>query len=189
MLLIQLTGLSGAGKTTIARRAQALLKTMNIATEVVDGDEYRKSICRDLDFSKDGRMENIYRLGIICDLLSKNGIVSILSAINPYEASRQQVSSYGNHVKTVWINCSLDTVYQRDTKGLYKKALLPDDDPQKINNLTGINDPYEPPNDPDLVIDTTSESEEESTAQLVGFIVETLQTLNINKVAETKMYE
>jgi len=189
MLLIQLTGLSGAGKTTIARRAQALLRTMNIATEVVDGDEYRKSICRDLDFSKHGRMENIYRLGTICNLLSKNSIVSILSAINPYEASREQVSSYGSHVKTVWINCSLDTLCQRDTKGLYKKALLPDNDPQKLHNLTGVNDPYEIPGEPDLIIDTTIETEGESTAQLVEFIIESIRTLDANKVAEINLYE
>ena len=181
MLLIQLTGLSGAGKTTIARKTQEQLASKQIRSEVVDGDDYRKTISRDLGFSKPNRMENIYRLGILSNLLACNGIVTILSAINPYEEARQQVCSYGSHVKTVWIDCSMETLYQRDPKGLYRKASLPDNHPEKINNLSGINDPYEPPASADLAIDTTLESPEQSSARLVSYIVAILEELKQNQ--------
>lgn len=171
MLLIQLTGLSGSGKTTIAYRAKNDLQKMGISTEVVDGDEFRKHLCKGLSFSKPDRIENIRRLGIVGNLLAKNGIISIISAINPYETARNELKQFGSHVKTVWIYCSLNKLIQRDPKGLYKKALLPDGHPEKVTNLTGINDPFEEPSQPDLVIDTTKETEKESTARLLEFIL------------------
>jgi adenylylsulfate kinase len=94
--------------------------------------------------------------------------------INPYEAIRKELKSYGIHVKTVWINCDLDTLLKRDTKQLYRKAMLDDTHSDKIKNLTGINDPYEIPENPDLVINTNAESEEQSASKLFTFIIDHL---------------
>lgn len=176
MLLIQLTGLSGSGKSTIANGVKKLLEKDNYKVEVVDGDVYRKALCPDLGFSKEDRNENIRRLGFVANRLATNGVIAILAAINPYEKSRQELTSYGSHVKTVWINCEVETLIKRDTKQLYKKAFLPENHPEKINNLTGVNDPYEIPINPDLRINTHLEPEQESIEILYSFILEEIQT-------------
>ena len=173
MLFIQLTGLSGSGKSTIANGVKILLQSSGFRVEVLDGDVYRKKLCPDLGFSKEDRHENIRRLGFVSNKFAENGIISILAAINPYKEMREELSLYGSHVKTVWINCDLDILIKRDTKQLYKKAMLPDDHPDKIKNLTGINDPYEFPEDADLIINTGNESEDASIRLLYAFIIDT----------------
>lgn len=170
MILIQLTGLSGSGKSTIASAVKKMLVNDGYRAEVIDGDIYRKELCRDLGFSKKDRNENIRRLGFIANLLATNGVIAIVAAINPYEAIRREISAYGSHVKTVWINCDLETLIKRDPKELYKKALLPDGHPDKINNLTGINDPFEIPGNSHLIINTNTEAEKESIQKLYDFI-------------------
>lgn len=172
MLFIQLTGLSGSGKSTIANGVKALLQSSGFRVEVIDGDVYRKKLCPDLGFSKADRNENIRRLGFVSSKFAEHGIISILAAINPYEEIRKELSLYGSHVKTVWINCDLDILIKRDTKQLYKKAMLPDDHPDKVKNLTGVNDPFETPENADLVINTGNESEEASIKILYDYIVE-----------------
>lgn len=172
MLLIQLTGLSGAGKSTIANGVKRQLEKKGLRIEVIDADVYRKHVCPDLGFSKDDRNENIRRLGFIANRFAANGVISILAAINPYDEIRKELSQYGPHVKTVWIHCDLDVLISRDTKQLYKKALLPDDHPEKIKNLTGVNDPYESPASADLIIDTGIQSKEESINMMAEFIIE-----------------
>ncbi|HEY0678701.1 MAG TPA: adenylyl-sulfate kinase [Chitinophagaceae bacterium] len=171
MLLIQLTGLSGSGKSTIAAAVKELLRQHNFPVEIIDGDIYRKKLCPDLGFSKEDRHENIRRLGFVGNLLASNKIITILAAINPYENIRKELKGYGAHVKTVWINCDLETLLKRDTKQLYKKAMLPDSHPEKISNLTGVNDPYEIPENPDLVINSDVETEQQSAAKLYNFII------------------
>jgi adenylylsulfate kinase len=171
MILIQLTGLSGSGKSTISTGVNEMLVNNGYRVEVIDGDVYRKKLCRDLGFSKKDRNENIRRLGFVANLLATNEVIVIVAAINPYEAIRQEIRDYGSHVKTVWINCDLDTLIKRDSKELYKKALLPDGHPDKINNLTGINDPFEIPGNTDLVINTDVETEKESIQKLYDFII------------------
>lgn len=171
MLFIQLTGLSGSGKSTIANGVKELLQGSGFRAEVIDGDVYRKKLCSDLGFSKSDRHENIRRLGFVANKFAEDGIISILAAINPYEEVRKELSMYGPHVKTVWINCDLNTLIKRDTKQLYKKAMLPDDHPDKIKNLTGVNDPYESPENPDLVINTAIESEDKSVKILFEYII------------------
>lgn len=171
MLFIQLTGLSGSGKSTIANGVKKLLESNGFRVEVIDGDIYRKKLCPDLGFSKEHRHENIRRLGFVANQFALNGIISILAAINPYEEIRKELSLFGTHVKTVWINCELDLLIKRDTKQLYKKAMLPDDHPEKINNLTGINDPYELPENAHLIINTSTESEETSINMLFDYIM------------------
>jgi adenylylsulfate kinase len=170
MLFIQLTGLSGAGKSTIASGTKDKLLAQGLKVEIIDADIYRRVLCNDLGYSTKDRQENIRRLGFVANLLATNGIISILAAINPYEAGRKQLEMYGYYVKTVWVNCDTNVLVQRDTKGLYKKALLPDGHPDKILNLTGINDTYEEPQHPHLIINTHKESIDESISKLSEFI-------------------
>jgi len=174
MLFIQLTGLSGSGKSTIANGVKKLLQSNGYRVEVIDGDVYRKKICPDLGFSRTDRHKNIRRLGFISNKFAEHGIISILAAINPYEEIRKELLLYGRHVKTVWINCDMDTLVKRDNKQLYKRAMLPDDHPDKIKNLTGVNDPYELPENPDLVIDTAAEDEDTSIEILFNYIVKNI---------------
>ena len=169
MLLIQMTGLSGTGKTTLSQKAQTLLENQGLKVEIIDGDVYRKTLCKDLGFSKKDRYENIRRLGSLAYQYVNEGTIAIVAAINPYEEIRKELKeNYG--AKTVWIKCDLDILIKRDTKGLYKKAQLPDGHPEKILNLTGVNDTYEIPVSPDLTIDTGIESADQSADRLYQFI-------------------
>ena len=172
MVFIQMTGLSGSGKSTIAEAVKKLLEEKAYRVEIIDGDVYRKKLCRDLAFTREDRQENIRRLGFVANLLTTNKIITILAAINPYEAIRKELKDYGAHVKTVWVSCDLETLLKRDPKHLYRKAMLPDTHPDKIKNLTGINDPYEVPEKPDLVLHTDVESEAESAEKLYRFIID-----------------
>jgi adenylylsulfate kinase len=174
MLLIQFTGLSGSGKTTIAAIVKKKLDTKSINIELIDGDDYRKTICKGLGFSYEDRIENLRRLGIVGKLLLKHNIISIISAINPFEGIRKELSESSTKVKTVWINCGLDTLIKRDTKGLYKRALLPNDHPDKVFQFTGISDLYENPINPDLILYTDRETPEESANRLVEFILKNI---------------
>lgn len=170
MFLIQLTGLSGAGKSSIANSAKAFLKENHqLDIMVIDADEYRKTINKDLGFSKADRIENIRRLGKLGAEFTSNGIITIIAAINPYESARQELRLRYN-AKTVWINCSTEVLVKRDTKRLYKRAMLEENNLNRINNLTGINDPYELPCNSDLVINTEFENLATSSRRLVDFI-------------------
>lgn len=171
MLLIQFTGLSGSGKTTIATMVQEKLAQQGINVEVIDGDDYRKTLCKGLGFSYEDRAENLRRLGIIGKLLLKHNVVSIISAINPFEGIRLELAAHSPKVKTIWVRCSMETLVKRDTKGLYKKALLPDGNPDKVYQFTGISDLYEAPKNPDLILDTDKETPEESVSKLTDFIL------------------
>lgn len=168
-MIFQLTGLSGAGKTTLATAVAQMLMEKGIATEIIDGDAYRKTICSDLGFSKADRLENIRRLGHVANALKQEGKVSIIAAISPYEEARQQLEQLYN-ARTIFIQCSLETLQQRDTKGLYRKAALPDGHPEKVQLLTGVSDAYEIPSSPHLVIDTGNETLDESKKKLFAFI-------------------
>lgn len=170
-MIIQFCGLSGSGKSTLATHVKTLLSQRGINVEIIDGDEYRKMLCPDLGFSKEHRNQNIRRLAFVAGKLSQYKIVAIICAINPYEEIRQEIISTYKNVKTVYINCDLETLIKRDTKGLYKKAYLPEGHPEKLMNLTGVNDPFEIPANPDLVINSATESIEGATQKLAGFIL------------------
>lgn len=174
MVVIQLTGLSGSGKTTISYRAKAELEHRGYKVEVIDGDEYRSVLCRDLGFSKEDRFENLRRLGFVARTLARNGVIVLLAAVNPYEEIREELKRSFDRVRTVWIDCDLETLKQRDTKGLYERASLPDGHPEKLANLTGVNDPFEIPANPDLIIRTDREPAGRSAARLVSFILESV---------------
>jgi adenylylsulfate kinase len=169
-MILQFTGLSGAGKTTLAAATQQLLQQAQVEVVIIDGDVYRNTLCKDLGFSKADRCENIRRLGKVAQQAATPNNVVIIAAINPYQAIRKELETqYG--AQTIWVQCHMDVLAQRDTKGLYRRAALPDGHPEKINNLTGVNDVYEAPLDAQLVIDTASESPAASAEKLYRFIM------------------
>jgi adenylylsulfate kinase len=173
MVLIQLTGLSGSGKTTLAYGVRKQLEEQGITVHVIDGDEYRKTLCRDLGFSKADRQENVRRLGAAAHGLLQPGAVAIISAISPYEGIRKELETkYEAH--TVWVHCPLNVLMERDTKGLYHRAQLPENDPQRVTNLTGVNDTYEQPASPALRIDTHLTTPEAATDQLCRYVLDRL---------------
>lgn len=169
-MIVLLCGLSGAGKTTLATLVQNRLRIEGIDSEVLDGDEYRKTLCSDLGFSKEDRQQNVLRMAFVAHQLSKHGIISILSAINPFAETRAAISDCYPDVKTVFVDCPLATLLQRDTKGLYHRAMLPEGHPDKLPNLTGVNDPFEAPENPDLHLDTGKETKEACVETLLQFI-------------------
>jgi adenylylsulfate kinase len=169
-MIIQMCGLSGSGKSTLARAVEAVLKKRHIPVEILDGDEYRQTLCKGLGFSRHDRSENIRRMAFVARQLSKHGIVAIICAINPYEEIRREVITAYPGVTTVHIDCSVEILKARDTKGLYQKAFLPEGHPERIMNLTGINDPFDTPEQPDLHINTDKDTIITSRNKLVHFI-------------------
>jgi adenylylsulfate kinase len=170
-MIIQFCGLSGSGKTTIAVKVKELLTARSIPVEIIDGDEYRKILCADLGFSREDRNTNIRRLAFVAGKLSSYKIVTLICAINPYESVRLEVKANYPDVTTVYIDCGMEELIKRDTKGLYKKAMLPEGHPEKVHNLTGVNDPFDIPQNPDLVIKSDIEGSEESAKKLMDFII------------------
>ena len=162
-IFIQMTGLSGAGKTTLATAVREELISRGIQNiEIIDGDEYRAGLCSDLGFSKGDRNTNIRRLGFVGRVLARNNVIAIMSAINPYEEIRQEIGG-----KLVYIKTDLEAVIDRDVKGLYAKALS-----GEIPNFTGISDPFEEPVASDLVIETDKDTIQNCTKQLCDFILD-----------------
>jgi|TARA_R110000824_G_scaffold348039_1_gene534803 adenylylsulfate kinase len=173
-LLIQMTGMSGAGKTTLANQVQKKLVRRGLQIEIIDGDEYRKELCEDLGFSKHDRKENIKRLSYVGKILSRNSVVSIMSAINPYDSSRERIRNTNKSSKLVYVKCSVEELMKRDTKGLYHRALLPDGHPEKVYNFTGISDPFEEPKKYDLLIETDKETLQQSVTKIERFILKNI---------------
>lgn len=168
-ILLQFTGLSGAGKTTLAN---ALCKDLNqpgFKVKIIDGDVYRQTLCKDLGFSKADRIENIQRLGKLAGTLSAEYDLIIIAAINPFEASRRFLKKHYK-AKLIFIDCHLNILKNRDTKGLYKLADLPDGDVNKVYNLTGVNAVFEYPKNADLILNTGNLSKDESIFLLKNFI-------------------
>ncbi|MGC8826593.1 MAG: adenylyl-sulfate kinase [Anaerolineae bacterium] len=159
---IWFTGLSGAGKTTLAREVEKHLRARGMKVEVLDGDVVRQNLSKGLGFSKEDRDANIRRIGFVCKLLTRNNVVAIAAAISPYREIRDEVRrEIGNFVE-VYVECPLEVLVERDVKGLYKKALA-----GEITNFTGVNDPYEPPLNPEVVIHSDRETVEESVEKIM----------------------
>jgi len=172
--IIQFTGLSGAGKTTLSAALLTWGQEHNISIKLIDGDVYRQTLCKDLGFSKADRLENIARLGAYAATIAADYDFVIIAAINPYEEGRTKLKELYN-AALVWLRCDIATLISRDPKGLYKKALLPDDHPEKIHNLTGLNDTFDIPLSPDLIIDTGHTNADEALAAAVGFLNQQLR--------------
>jgi adenylyl-sulfate kinase len=151
------TGLSGAGKTTVSSLLQERLRLAGAKVEVLDGDVVRTRLSKGLGFSKEDRDENIRRIGFVCELLSRNGVIAIAAAISPYRAIREEIRTRIPNFIEVYVHCPLEVLARRDVKGLYRKALA-----GEIAHFTGISDPYEPPAAPDVIIDSSLETPEES---------------------------
>ncbi len=162
------TGMSGAGKTTLAQRMYEELKhKRGLKVELLDGDVVRQNLSKGLGFSKEDRDTNIRRIGFVCNLLTRNDVIAIASAISPYEDVREEVRNMigRDRFVLVYVNAPLDELIKRDVKGLYKKALA-----GEIQNFTGISDPYEPPADPDVVVNTHEETVEESLNKILDHL-------------------
>lgn len=161
------TGLSGSGKTTLARAVERILRDRGLKVEVLDGDIIRTNLSKGLGFGKEDRDINIKRIGFVCKLLSRNGVVAIASAISPYREVRDFVRRDIGRFVEVYCRCPLDVLVERDVKGLYKKALA-----GEIDNFTGVSDPYEEPLDPEVLVDTDKETTEQSIAKIISKLQE-----------------
>ncbi|MCK4524846.1 MAG: adenylyl-sulfate kinase [Candidatus Andersenbacteria bacterium] len=159
------TGLSGSGKKTIADKVFKRLKEVNISCEKIDGDIMRKSLCRDLGFSKEDRDKNIERAVFVASLLSKHGVIVLATFISPYEKHRLLAKKKIKNFVEIFVNASLEICEKRDVKGLYKKARK-----NKIKNFTGISDVYENPKNPDIKLKTEQLSVKECTDKVIDYL-------------------
>ncbi len=162
-----MTGLSGSGKSTVASMLAKRLSAVGAQVEILDGDVVRTNLSKGLGFSKEDRDTNIRRIGFVCNLLSRNGVFAIAAAISPYRAIRAEVRAAAGNFVEVFTDCPLDTLVERDVKGLYKKALA-----GEIKNFTGVSDPYEAPESPEVRIDSSRETAEESTDIVWQYLIE-----------------
>ncbi|MEH1929762.1 MAG: adenylyl-sulfate kinase [Nostoc sp.] len=157
-----LTGLSGAGKTTISQGVELQLKTRGFPVEILDGDVVRTHLCQGLGFSKEDRDINIRRIGFVASLLSRHQVIVIVSAISPYKETREEVRQMTGNFVEVYVKASLNICEKRDVKGLYAKARS-----GEIKQFTGIDDPYEEPVNPEITCNTEQETVDESIAKVI----------------------
>lgn len=174
--VVWMTGLSGAGKTTIALILEEKLQNRDLKVERLDGDVVRESLTRDLGFTAEDRRKNIERVTFVAKLLSRNGVGTICSFISPYQSVRDHVRENTTNFLEVYIDAPLDVVIDRDVKGLYKKAIA-----GEIPNFTGISDPFEAPENPDIHVRTDQGTAEECADQ----ILQELERLGYIPVVET----
>lgn len=160
---IWFTGLSGAGKSTITEHLVPMLHARGCKVEVLDGDVVRTNLSKGLGFSREDRDINIRRIGFVCNLLSRNGVVAIAAAISPYKSVRDENRALIIDFIEVYVKVSLETCIQRDVKGLYKKAIA-----GEIKEFTGVSDPYEPPEDPEVICETEKETPPESAEKIIN---------------------
>lgn len=161
------TGLSGAGKTTVATALEKELRARGLKVERLDGDTVRKSLTRDLGFSKEDRDKNIERVTFVAKLLSRNGVAVLAAFISPYRATREMVRAETTNFIEVYVHAPLEVCAQRDVKGLYAKAFA-----GEIPDFTGVSDPYEEPLNPEIVLHTHLETVEESVAKCLTYLEE-----------------
>ena len=165
--VIWFTGLSGSGKSTLASALEEVLHKKGMRTYILDGDNIRSGLNKDLDFTDAGRVENIRRIGEVAGLLVDAGVIVLSAFISPFEEDRQQVREIvgKDNFLEIFVDCPLDICEQRDVKGLYAKARK-----GLIKNFTGIDSPFETPLSPDLVIESHSESISQSVSRLVDLV-------------------
>ena len=162
------TGLSGAGKTTISKLVEDELRARGSKLEILDGDVVRENLSKGLGFSKEDRDTNIRRIAFVADLLSRNGVPVITAAISPYREIRAEARELmGERFIEVFVKASVEVCAERDVKGLYEKAFK-----GEIKEFTGVSDPYEEPLDPEITLETETESPEESAGRLIALLEE-----------------
>lgn len=164
-MVLWFTGLSGSGKTTTAKHLNQLLEDRSLRVELLDGDELRETICKGLGFSREDRFENIRRIAYIARLLSRHGVIVLVSAITPYREMREYVRKQIPAFAEIYVQCPLEECERRDVKGLYAKARR-----QEIAAFTGISDPYEEPLRPELSIDTAQHSVEDNCRRIMSWL-------------------
>jgi adenylyl-sulfate kinase len=163
--VLWLTGLSGAGKSTIASAVAPQLEARGHRVEVLDGDEVRTNLCQGLGFSREDRDTNIARIGYVAGKLAKHGVAVVVAAISPYREARDKVRASVDSFVEVHVAAPVTTCAERDVKGLYAKALA-----GEIKNFTGVSDPYEEPRDPEIALHTERESVEQSVEQVLAWL-------------------
>jgi adenylylsulfate kinase len=168
-LAVWFTGLSGAGKSTLCRALEMELRACGYRVQVLDGDEIRRQLCRDLGFSKADRDENIARIGYVARLLVEQNVIVLVAAISPYREARARVREQIGEFFEVYVNASLETCMRRDPKRLYARAVK-----GEVKSVTGIDDPYEVPQEPELECVTDHESPEQSAARVFQAITAVL---------------
>jgi adenylylsulfate kinase len=177
--VIWLTGLPGSGKTTIAKALYPKLKESGFKVELLDGDVVRKELSPELGFTKQDREIHARRVVYLSKLLSRNGIISIVCLISPYREFRRYARSEtntNNNFYEVYVKCSLETCVRRDPKGLYKKALS-----GEIKDLTGLQDPYEEPKNPEIIVDTERQTVEEDVNMILDRVLQMDSNINDGK--------
>ncbi len=165
------TGLSGSGKSTLSLAVNERLAASGYRVQLLDGDEVRLFLSKGLGFSKDDRDENIRRIGYVAELLTKNGVITLVSAISPYRSARDSVRTRIPNFLEVYVNAPIEECERRDVKGLYKRARS-----GEIKTFTGISDPYEAPLTPELECRTDLESVPESIERVIGAILARMKT-------------
>jgi len=166
--ILWFTGLSGSGKSTLSHKVEERLHEMGIHTYVLDGDNVRQGLNKDLGFSEEDRRENIRRIGEVAKLFVDAGVAVLTAFISPYRKDREFVRSVvkdGDFIE-VYVKCPLEVCEQRDPKGLYKRARA-----GEIKNFTGIDDPYEEPENPEIVVETDKMSVEECVDKIVDYLI------------------
>ena len=161
------TGLSGAGKSTLSTALTETFRGRGFKVEILDGDEVRENLSKGLGFSREDRDTNIRRIGYVCHLLARNGVIAMSAAISPYRSVRDENRARIKDFIEVFVKCPLPVLVQRDVKGLYKKALA-----GEIKNFTGVSDPYEEPLNPEIVVETDRERLEESAQKIIRYLEE-----------------
>jgi adenylyl-sulfate kinase len=166
--ILWFTGLSGAGKSTLAQYLTPKLVELGTKVEVLDGDEVRENLSKGLGFSKEDRDTNIRRIGFVANMLARNGVCAVTAAISPYASVRNECRERSQAAFIeIYVEAPLEVVEERDTKGLYKKARA-----GEIKNFTGISDPYEAPESPEITVHTGKDSIEESGDKIIGYLRE-----------------
>jgi adenylylsulfate kinase len=164
-LCVWVTGLSSSGKTTISQAVREELLRNGHKVEWLDGDAVRQHISKGLGYSKEDRDENIRRIGFVAELLTRNGVIVLVSAISPYRAVRDEMRSRIGKFLEVYVEAPLDLCRQRDVHGIYRRSQA-----GEIHHVTGVDDPYEPPLNPDVVCHTGLETPEQSVAKVLACV-------------------
>lgn len=161
------TGFSGAGKSTIAELVRDALQAREVPVELLDGDDVRTHLSKGLTFTREDRDTNVRRIGWVAGLLSRHGVAAITAAISPYAAVRAEARAMASQFVEVFVDAPLEKCRERDVKGLYQRAYR-----GEIPNFTGVNDPYEPPPNPEIHLHTDQETPEQSAQKVIAYLEE-----------------